>query len=90
MPGLPLGRKNAPVFHKVHEILRKVFHRLGGRIGADMPAGAVFTHRFAVIVSTIKVQPKFSFDHQILVMMSQLQSSDKNFCFPRTLRPVGR
>ena len=71
MPGLPLGRKNTSVFHKVHEVLRKVFHRLCGSIGADVPGRAVFTHRLAVIVRAIKGQLKLSIDYEILMVMGQ-------------------
>lgn len=70
MPGLPFGWKNPTVFDKVPEVLRKVFHRLGGRIGTDMATGAVSTHRPAVIVRTLKSLPKFSVDHLVLMVMS--------------------
>ena len=59
------------MFDKVHEVLCKVFHRLCGCIGTDVPGGAVSTHRLAVIVRAIKSLPKFSVDHPILMVMSQ-------------------
>lgn len=71
MPGLPFSRKVAPVLHKVHEIFREVFHRLGSGIGADVPGRAVFTNRLAVIVRAIKGQLKLSIDYEILMMMRQ-------------------
>ena len=71
MPGLPFGWKNPTVFDKVPEVLRKVFHWLGGCIRADVPGRAVSTHRPAVIVRTLKSLPKFSVDHLILMVVSQ-------------------
>jgi hypothetical protein len=71
MPGLPLGRKNTSVFHKVHEVLREVFHWLCGSIGADVPGRAVFTNRLAVIVRAVKGLAKLPVDHQILMVMGQ-------------------
>ena len=71
MLGLPFRGKVALMLHEVHEVLRKVFHRLGGRIGADVPGGAVFTHRLAVIVRAIKGQLKLSIDYEILMVMGQ-------------------
>jgi hypothetical protein len=71
MPGLPFSRKVTPVLHKVHEILREVFHGLGGGIGADVPGRAVSANRATAVVRAIKGQLKLSIDYEILMMMSQ-------------------
>ena len=54
MPGLPLGRKVALMLHEVHEVLREVFHGLGGCIGADMPGRAIGANGASTVVGTVK------------------------------------
>ena len=71
VPGLPLSRQIAAMLYEVHEILRKVFHRLGACIRTDVPGRAVFAHRLAVIVRAIKGQLKLSIDYEILMVMGQ-------------------
>lgn len=51
---LPFSRKVALMLHEVHEVLREVFHRLGGCIGADMPGRAIGANRATTVVRAIK------------------------------------
>lgn len=63
MPGLPLGRKNTSVFHEVHEVLREVFHWLGGGIGADMPGRAIGANGASAVVRAIKGMSELPVGH---------------------------
>ncbi len=63
MPGLPFSRKVTQVLHKVHEVLREVFHRLGGCIGADMPGRAIGANGATAVVGTVKGLSKLPVGH---------------------------
>ncbi len=59
------------MLHEVHEVLREVFHRLGGCIRADVPGGAVGADRATTVVCAIERQAKIPVGYQVMVVMRQ-------------------